>query len=62
LETLYLEENELVEDGRGAVALKNVLESTFRLKVLFFYIFFYIEKLKNRTEGRERVLCDAPYD
>jgi hypothetical protein len=32
LETLYLEENAVVENGQGALALQNVLRSTFRLR------------------------------
>ena len=34
LETLYLEENDVAENGQGAVALQNVLTSTFRHKAL----------------------------
>ena len=33
LETLYLEENDVREDGEGAEALKHVLNNTFRIKV-----------------------------
>jgi hypothetical protein len=33
LETLYLEENDVAENGEGAVALQNVLDSTYRHKV-----------------------------
>ena len=32
LETVYLEENAGVENGKGALALQNVLRSTFRLR------------------------------
>ena len=46
LETLYLEENAVVENGKGALALQNVLRSTFRLRS---------KKTKRKIKGKKSV-------